>query len=892
MKSIHCRHEGSPATSSALPPRATTTPLAAVCLSLTLLALGLSPSPAAGYGVFQVIRHQVTGFENLDQVESTAISPDGRHLYSGGVDAITVMSRDAATGALAPIQVLRSGGADGFEVLFLSQLLVSPDGLNVYVGSTTDSAVVVFARDPASGRLSFVQRLWDNENGADGLRLLIDMAISSDGRQVYTLAFGEKEIGVYDRDLSTGALTLIDLENGIGEVPEMLNPRGMAVAPDGGHLYVADLVGGLLTFLRRSDDGALTYEGAISGDVLVSDRLWDVTLSPDSTSLYLSGTASGMGNVIVGFNRDPASGVLEQNDFVSELENRQYLVVDASGSSVYLTGDSSVEVLDRDAQGRLTLRQTVLQGESGVEGLAGGGVGVLDAEGRHLYIPAVATEAIVSFERTASTGELTFLDAAFDGEGATLDGLGGSVYVHAPADGRDVYLADRENHALVQYRRDAAGHLSLGQVISLSELGFSESAEFVRPVGSPDGRFLILIEAQGNALWIFRRDMASGSLQWVRRQNLETAFFRFVFSPDSRFVFTSGGSDGFGGWELDANMGEFSRYPIHLVGTPSVDFVHIALAIDPGGRFIFGGGESQEFGSPGVIQVFEWDRATDVATFRGEVSHPALGRAVSGLTMTPDGRFLLATGFDDSDAGPPGLVVFALDSETGMLTEVQTLFDGVDGLNGFVNPVMGELSFEGKHLVVAAIDADSRVGVSTFLALDPSTGRLSVEEQRTKGDGRGPAEVGSYNRLAWGPTDEQFYALSSLGDALFAFDVDATGPCEPGTTVLCLGQNDRFRVEVSWTDFAGGSGIGTKVTESIDSGLFWFFDAANWEMLVKVIDGCSLNGHFWVFAAATTNVEYTLTVTDTQSGASAVFENPLGTSSAAITDTEALSSCP
>ena len=77
-----------------------------------------------------------------------------------------------------------------------------------------------------------------------------------------------------------------------------------------------------------------------------------------------------------------------------------------------------------------------------------------------------------------------------------------------------------------------------------------------------------------------------------------------------------------------------------------------------------------------------------------------------------------------------------------------------------------------------------------------------------------------------------------------------------------------------------------------DSGLFWFFDPNNWEMMVKVLDGCALNGHYWVFAAATTTVEYTLTVTDTLTGETAVYHNPLGTRAVAINDTDALAVCP
>lgn len=116
--------------------------------------------------------------------------------------------------------------------------------------------------------------------------------------------------------------------------------------------------------------------------------------------------------------------------------------------------------------------------------------------------------------------------------------------------------------------------------------------------------------------------------------------------------------------------------------------------------------------------------------------------------------------------------------------------------------------------------------------------------------------------------------------------------CVPSETVACLNQG-RFEIRVSWRDFAGGEGSGRVVPfGSDDSGLFWFFAEENWELLLKVLDGCGLNQRYWVFAAATTNVAYTITVTDSESGASVVYENPLGRSSPAITDTAAFAACP
>ncbi len=119
------------------------------------------------------------------------------------------------------------------------------------------------------------------------------------------------------------------------------------------------------------------------------------------------------------------------------------------------------------------------------------------------------------------------------------------------------------------------------------------------------------------------------------------------------------------------------------------------------------------------------------------------------------------------------------------------------------------------------------------------------------------------------------------------------GACTPTATALCLNRG-RFRVELTWRDFQGNAGPGRVVpgTASADSGLLWFFAPDNWEVLVKVLDGCALNGRYWVFAAATTNVEYSLVVTDTATGEEARYENPLGRASPATTDTQAFAACP
>lgn len=112
--------------------------------------------------------------------------------------------------------------------------------------------------------------------------------------------------------------------------------------------------------------------------------------------------------------------------------------------------------------------------------------------------------------------------------------------------------------------------------------------------------------------------------------------------------------------------------------------------------------------------------------------------------------------------------------------------------------------------------------------------------------------------------------------------------CTPTDEILCL-QDGRIQVETSWDDGRGNSGRGF-VAPIIDrsSGLFWFFDTLNWEILIKVLDGCAINGHRWVFFGGTTDVELTVTVTDLETSEQKIYRNEGGTPANTVTDTRAL----
>jgi subtilisin family serine protease len=131
-------------------------------------------------------------------------------------------------------------------------------------------------------------------------------------------------------------------------------------------------------------------------------------------------------------------------------------------------------------------------------------------------------------------------------------------------------------------------------------------------------------------------------------------------------------------------------------------------------------------------------------------------------------------------------------------------------------------------------------------------------------------------------------------DALAAFQAlgPGGGPCvgDSGTACLVAG---RFKVEMSWRAAATSTAAARVVQAGLEhSAILFFHNPDNWEVLLKVLDGCVLNGHYWVFFAGATNVEFEITVTDTHSGQSKTYANPLGRAAPPVQDVAAFATCP
>lgn len=98
----------------------------------------------------------------------------------------------------------------------------------------------------------------------------------------------------------------------------------------------------------------------------------------------------------------------------------------------------------------------------------------------------------------------------------------------------------------------------------------------------------------------------------------------------------------------------------------------------------------------------------------------------------------------------------------------------------------------------------------------------------------------------------------------------ASWSCEPDPATLCL-ENGRFQVAVQ-----GPAGAASASPLTLKSGFFWFDWNQNPQVVVKILDGRSENGHYWIHVSALTDAGFTVRVTDRVSGETRDYVNPAG----------------
>jgi trypsin-like peptidase len=99
------------------------------------------------------------------------------------------------------------------------------------------------------------------------------------------------------------------------------------------------------------------------------------------------------------------------------------------------------------------------------------------------------------------------------------------------------------------------------------------------------------------------------------------------------------------------------------------------------------------------------------------------------------------------------------------------------------------------------------------------------------------------------------------------------GVCKPDKFTLCQ-MGKRFRVQVAWTNqFDGSSGSGLAIASTDSTGFFYFTDPSNYELIVKILNFAPV---IKVFYGELTDLQFTITITDTSNGTVKTYQNTPG----------------
>lgn len=176
----------------------------------------------------------------ISPINNIATSSDSRFVYvtSTADNAVIVFARDATTGLLNTQQILANSEVPGLQAT--SSLLLSPDDRFLHVSGQGAHSLVVLSRDATTGLLAHVETITDGSAGVNAIAGVRSLANSPDGRYLYASAITDNAVSVFNRDVHTGALELAMVVAGSGAGPTVAGPSGMVTDPLSQNLYVAN----------------------------------------------------------------------------------------------------------------------------------------------------------------------------------------------------------------------------------------------------------------------------------------------------------------------------------------------------------------------------------------------------------------------------------------------------------------------------------------------------------------------------------------------------------------------------------------------------------------------------------------------------------------------------
>ncbi|HKJ35209.1 MAG TPA: beta-propeller fold lactonase family protein [Solirubrobacterales bacterium] len=672
------------------------------------------------------------------------------------------------------------------------------------------AAAAALAAD--KGELSFQERVAEFDiHGATTLE------ISPDGKHLYATGSGfPGTVTALELSTSGDDYTFVETEtDGLddagdagGEVDGIRAAEGLAISPDGKHVYVAGASNEstIAFFERDATSGELSFAGTQTATGLSSPD--DVAVSPDGDHVY---TISGNNDKLFGFKRNPSDGTLTDTGIVAEdgvggvdMADPQTLTVAPDGEALYVGtdgGDSLAAFSRTAADGTLTYVETETDGVDGggpggtVNGLNGVRDVLVSADDEYVYASGRNDDAVAVFERDGTSEELDFIEVEENGvddggPGGPVSGLDAPerMALSTEPDQRNLYIAGHNSDSIAVFRRnDTTGKLNF--VESESD-GVDDAGDAGSTAMGLDGSAAVAVaddntyvygvaDLEGGAS-VFDLGAAPGALSFVRAK---PAFYfdspsGLAISPDGKhLVALTEDIEALHSFDRNATTGlpslldsEFEGIddPSDAGGAPEGLYESSSVHFSPDGKFVYVTAYSAY-----SVAVFSFDGTTGelswIETEKDDTDSGDGGGTVDGLyephdlAFSPSGSSVYVPG-DSEDA----IAAFSRDLTTGKLVFAEAEFDGAGAVDGLEGAQTVDVSPDGKHVYVGstgdeAIALFSRNGGTSELTF------LDVFQSDSKGGS--VVGLGAVEALAVSPDGKQVYATGD--QMLWRFDRNA-----------------------------------------------------------------------------------------------------------------------
>ena len=377
----------------------------------------------------------------------------------------------------------------------------------------------------------------------------------------------------------------------------------------------------------------------------------------------------------------------------------------------------------------VSFSETIKDSDPGIDGLDGSYGVAVSPDDKYIYTASSTDDAVNAFKRNAADGSLVLVSTYKDDSqvGGTIAGLDGAKRLTVSPDGNHVFVPSSTDDALVVFSRNSAsGTLKHLHTYTDGVGGVDGLNGAYEVIVSPDNNHVYVIGSSDDAVAVFSRNTATGLLTFV-----EVLF------------------DGVGG--IDG-----LNSPRGITSSMNGKFIYIASAIDD------------------AIAVFSRNTATGALTFVEIVKDGVGGvdglNGAYGIFVSPDDKHIYAVGSSDD-----AVAVFERNAITGTLTYFEVHKD--DSQGGAISSLNAARNVSGSSDGLYVFAVSSSDDALIVFDRNPVNGALSLNEEFIDNEA-GVDGVDGARSLAITSDNNFLYTIASSDDAISIFTFSVLLPVE------------------------------------------------------------------------------------------------------------------